>query len=594
MLTISPEKIWIFDRTAISEFGLCLIAFGACFPCTVATWIVSFGCFFCLVSSFGFYFDNIRKSVSDRRLIPAYLLLALCLLSFVSAAYADRPGYVFSKMFATKLTWFGFPLLAIVCRPSCNLDRILKSYFLGVVVFVVYSFCDVACGIRSCVNMSVFIEDGMNGLTTAFNYILNRAFAGTCIFVSVLFFFHICAKGSLMKQQLIFCLTSLLIFCLYEYLHSSRAVSFCGLFVLLISVFVFFHERKKIVLCLLGALLALTSVVLLTDNRISKSAKMVCSNGISGLLTQPEMDGKNEEPRAEIWNSVANINHHSFWRGYGEAHSTQYLIEDYKKKGFELGVGKQFHTHNVFLKTYLELGGIGVILLLAVMLSAPIFADSDRRKLIALAMLLLAMVDMTDIYICGCTSGAITFSMIAALLPSMSERDRVTKFNQLTEKSVCLTVTALSAVLVLVSFLLIRKEMAKDLFISSKVDSSQHESGYVYRMGKRSFKTFFNGDAYASNILVISKNKERQRSVSMDCLVSDEFNGDDVYVVCWDRGVAGKAIAHYDMNRKGVWQTLNLDMPAGYNQIELYIRKNNSFDLKKLSGCAEIRNLVVN
>ena len=70
------------------------------------------------------------------------------------------------------------------------------------------------------------------------------------------------------------------------------------------------------------------------------------------------------------------------------------------------------------------------------------------------------------------------------------------------------------------------------------------------------------------------------------CFVSDDYDGDYVYMILSDKDEASVGYAHYDLNNKGVWQELNILMPVSSGRVSTYIyfRKTGASSFSNLKG----------
>lgn len=110
----------------------------------------------------------------------------------------------------------------------------------------------------------------------------------------------------------------------------------------------------------------------------------------------PRMQLADEDPRVSIYNSALAHIHEVPFFGFGAGQQHQFVIEKYIEDGYTIGAQKRFDTHNQYLATYIELGPIAALLLIAIFVSLPLFFHGNAKRLSLMISLLYLSNMLTD------------------------------------------------------------------------------------------------------------------------------------------------------------------------------------------------------
>lgn len=178
----------------------------------------------------------------------------------------------------------------------------------------------------------------------------------------------------------------LMVFC---YLITSRA----GIFVMLVAlVFVTLVRFKygRVALIAMGGLGLIAGLVIMvgvlrTGSTDSVVAGLLHHNRLRGYTTDTQQDA-----RLLIWSCVPEALEGHWLLGYGPNCSQPALTAIYEQRGY-IGLNSIHHSHNQFFQTGLDIGIVGVLLLIA-MLAYPFLMRVGRMHEHTIALVFVAIV----------------------------------------------------------------------------------------------------------------------------------------------------------------------------------------------------------
>lgn len=121
------------------------------------------------------------------------------------------------------------------------------------------------------------------------------------------------------------------------------------------------------------------------------------------------------EPRITIYSCALRHLKDTGWGGAGFGASNKKMVEYYHEDGIELGMYYQYSTHNRYLKVWIEMGIVGLMAILLILISAPYFHSGQTRKNV-LCMCLVFGVSMLTENLLSTMGGLYTFFTLIALL----------------------------------------------------------------------------------------------------------------------------------------------------------------------------------
>ena len=114
---------------------------------------------------------------------------------------------------------------------------------------------------------------------------------------------------------------------------------------------------------------------------IITTALVLCAVGIGGVVLHPRSAGHSidEEPRMAVWKTALEQPTDYIAYGLGAGNSTDYLVERYQQRGWEIFYLRRFSPHNQFLGVCMDLGIVAAVLFVLFWLGIPWFFAGDKR-----------------------------------------------------------------------------------------------------------------------------------------------------------------------------------------------------------------------
>ncbi|MGN0236437.1 MAG: O-antigen ligase family protein [Paludibacteraceae bacterium] len=338
-----------------------------------------------------------RKNLRiGKHLIPFVLLLVYALWFAISISWADDVNE--AKNAANQ--YFVFPFLFLVAlfgvNPLYRDKRYLITFLKACVIIVPTYYFAVYCA----QNGNYFLY-GPSGHMPDFHLVLDKSYSShikhrlffcmvlTLGLVSIPTIYRQQAPLYQQKQALSWrvtcprwaqiCLLAMasIIICLGIYYTGSRASIFTGLLLLTTALLIRFVDKRH----WWRGILIIAALII----------AVFCT-----IKYHPRMQLADEDPRVSIYNSaLGHINEVPFF-GLGAGQQHQFIIDKYVEDGYTIGAQKGFDTHNQYLATYIELGPLAVLLLLAVFISLPLVFHGNARRLSLMLSLLYLSNMLTD------------------------------------------------------------------------------------------------------------------------------------------------------------------------------------------------------
>lgn len=573
------------------ELSACLFAFGISFPMPYSFYFFGFGVLLMLASTFMNWGINIKSIFSEKRLIPCWCLLALFVLGLISYTYAENPKEVMSTLFNAKAAWLIMPLVMLLCQPKVPMYRVMKAYIWGAFFSIILSLILVVVYVVRGDQLMAFFGSIWKGITMIFYDIMNRTYSGTNIVVALIFLLWLWYKKEIDKSVRAYYIFSAIVMVCFMLVNMSRSVILALIVVLCVAVVILLKNQKKYLLTGIAIIASLLCLISFTDNRLSATAKNMYSDFKDGTHLV-------DEPRVHVWKAVFEANHHHFFYGYGENMEANYLVPIYVKNGFGEGASCKLGAHNQYFTTYLDLGGIGLLFLIMLLVSAVVCTPKSYRRLSLLVVVLFAMVFMTETYAFR-ASGAMTFAFFITFIPGAEWTEEKLNLARIKWTSVYKILSLVSS-LIIVSFCAVIYYYATQPYMWDRTMKwgggklSEVTGGYLtYRIDKSRVSGAWNGSAFSYHLFLITR-QDKPQYMSVECYVSPKFNGTWAKISSEAADVSERSAAYYDMNRKGIWQTLTMPLPQGDNYVFFYVAKYGSWNFDDLEGYVLYRNPRIN
>lgn len=542
------------------DFLFYLFAFFCCFPQKISsTFLILFGVVFLFNSVIKFYISREFVWNVSKRLMPAFILLFISLLSFITIFYADNVELIFKRVFEQRLILLLLPIVALLRKRKFDFLAFLKVYIWGNFFFVVYSCMYV--GYQYWVADNVMLHrDFIDNFTHVCCLLQHRTYVCLSLVISYAALFYLLTKNYVSKR---FSIVYFVITFLFFILNNSRAEDIALLVVLGTILFYTFKRSKIKTLCvvIIIVLLGFVSIKVFPESRLSKQVeKIVEQKNIRAL----------DDPRIYIWESAISLAKDHILCGLGVNNYEKPLTQQYEQLNFMQGYISNYNTHNQFLGFQLEFGIVGVVLLLLLLLSFSLYSERNKRlfyyQLSGILFVSLFFENMLDRY-AGCATLA-----LFVLVFSWEDYSKNKSANVIGDK-ICYL---FSFVLILLLLITTYKDKSNEYgyFFNKNLFSRLSEGEKVYDFVEEAETPFIDKlDIVAfREFAVLNVLPEQKVFFEIQCKVDTSYTGQFVGVSFEDKFRNPKGLDLYDLNRKGEWQTLQLQIPSGRSCVVLFSR----------------------
>ncbi len=331
------------------------------------TWMVFNGADLLLRGKYNFELPNKNN-------IHLYFLLAFYLWMVISLFWTSDLGEG-QKILMKRISFLIFPLFAFFgVNRLYNLKQILLAFLLGTILstlaFIAF------CYVNYTKNPEWFSNLNQLGQYTISIY-KHRTYFDICLVLGVISYIYL--KDFIIKRtsSIFYYITFLLLIVLYwevVYFTGGRMSLIIFFIILILTGFKFLWEKgyyKLIVLFLLTALFS--SVIVLKNHSRMQHLE----------LTQEKL--QQFDPRYELWrNTIQCIQNSNILSGTGVGDCENVFVENHQKPEFRKYYYETESPHNEFLKTQLELGIVGTLLLIAILISVVVNNKSKNARFFTL------------------------------------------------------------------------------------------------------------------------------------------------------------------------------------------------------------------
>lgn len=554
--------------------GMCyFFAFSIAFPHNLSVWVFALWGFLFLGRKIA---DSIvaRRIVfapKERHYLPCLLLVVFSLLGLLSACVADEPNLVFQRVFGPKLALLLLPLFALMDDEQVDFSTILRYFILGNIVFIDYSIL-VVC-FKYWVNDDIELHRNLlRCFTEVCCSIVHRTYSGVNILISYVALFYLLGRERVTKGYSVFIFVYLIFTLLFLVLNNSRIITLAALLLWIgFGICYLMRGKKRLMLLLMGGLLLLLGLFVVVPSRTKDLVK-------NGQLTEKLM----QDPRARIWPEAYSLGMERPWMGYGLNNITERLVERYLAADFLEGAAQKYGPHNEYLNTWLQMGVLGLLFFIALLMAIPWSAPAERRAFAIFFTLLFAFVFLTESML-DRYNGCLTFAFFVALL---AKRDKKVDEGTSLGKAGWILL-GLLMLLPMVSFAVTR--VANRLGgPSSIIREDLFPPCCAYKVQPRDVVSFIHGARCVSYLPVAYcdlPDNEHLR-FEIDCVASDEFDGSTVKIIAEEDmpdGSVRPTECYYDLGRKEEQQLLSVDV-TGKRTIIVYLFGDAKLSFEELQG----------
>ncbi len=492
--------------------------------------------------------------------LPCLLLLALALLGLVSAGVAEQPDLVFRKTFGPRFSLIVLPVFALLLRRAVDTRGMLKYFVAGNALSIALSVYFVAYKVFSGEELELY-RDFFSNFTEVCTGFIHRTYLGLNILLSYVAVAYLTHGRTLGRGERCLWVLYLMVSLAFLLMSGSRIVVLCipmlAVYYLIIGICGVQGGKQKLVFLGGIAIIVLVGVFFMP----TRMGYMLSQEGACGMLAN--------DPRAEIWPNVWAMIQERPLLGFGLDNIEAPLVSSYLSHGFLEGVAFRYAPHNEYLSEWAQMGFGGVLLLVAILLSLPLSAGRTDRKLIWPISIVFAIVflseSMLDRYM-GCLTFAFFVSLMGRGRSDDGERNIGGRY-----------IKILIPVLLLIPVLFLISALRTSCFAPQKlINVPNNDDGKdIFEMREGNFASFLHGGQCVKRLPIAycDLREGESTSFSISCRCGAEFDGSSIRIIAERDMADGTHIptqCAYDLNRKGEWQELGLEL-SGRQTILIYL-----------------------
>jgi O-antigen ligase len=340
--------------------------------------LIMFACY----AIYTFFLNKKNNSNLDLKYLRVNILLILYFsISAISLMYSDNLIVGLAKIsdvLPLLIVPFSFALL-----PNLKNNKIKYTirilYIYGVLLILMFLFLNAVY--KNAINGNSVLQFVYSFVRNTFNpeYPINKiefwyfTYEGLTsiidlqpiylsLFINLAFIFLINLKENKIVQNILFYSLSV-IFLLFNVLVSSR--SGILVFFVIFGVYFLIYKATSVRVFIQNAVILLTfiffSFIVLFSNPITKDRIL---SVVSSDYISTSSNFSNQNIRFEIWNSAISLIKISPVLGQGIGDYEELLYKTYRQDNFTQGWENKYNAHNQYLETTLQIGLVGLIILL--------------------------------------------------------------------------------------------------------------------------------------------------------------------------------------------------------------------------------------
>ncbi len=566
-----------------------ILSFSIAFPQKVSSlalllWLIAF-----VVYKF-----NVRNGdvvISLKGKLASVVAVAYTALMLFTMVYSEDSFLVLDQVFVNSLPFLILPLCSLFGFGEIRFENVLRVFILGSFFSMIFMFLFFGWQYFVVGNVSMhrsLIEEQ----TYIFSFFTHRTYFGVNIALALFGIIHLYRKGLIGRGERALYVCFILLSFFFVVINNSRIITLVIILNILLFVLLLFKNSIKASLSIFAVGLGVMALFFIIPSRFSHTMDELREN-------------KFDDPRLMIWDSAKKLVAEHPVVGFGCANWSDELVEQYKKDGHELCYFYQYGIHNQYIGSWLDAGlpGLALCLFLLLSLAIPSERNRDKRFFAIMSMILFSLVFMVEEAI-GRYHGALSlgFALLLLDLHCIKDKDKNTTVSNNAVGYVYVVFTIVAVAIYILCFfdyrsnetpyyVLNRAEEKNSAIKRLPVDCKDATvTEIVDRNQKRKF--FHDGASYFYEMAAYYRttDKDKQRKFSVDCFVSSDFNGEWVRVSTEPSNRRDSALklasCYYNMEDKGKWQNLEIELPVGNQIVFLYTKVDSCFFLDKIQGCA--------
>lgn len=407
------------------------------------------------------------------------------------------------------------------------------------------------------------------------------------LITALIVFYYIYSEGWTKRKILCFLMITLLVSSVV-FLSDAR-ISLISL--LMVMFFIISREMKRhlkrhIFLLLVGLVFALFVFAIYQNDRI---------NNLLLSLFRDSVSLKDLDPRFVIWDCGLNCYNASShpWIGVGAGGSVDLLTAEYQRIDYMHASESRWGMHNQFLEILLENGVIGLLLFVAALVS-PLFIKSPFR-LFYLIWIPTLCVNLFFESMMSRSIGTYPITTIWILAGIVDEKARERCY--LPFRKIILLVIV--GIVILITSIVYNGKDKRELFSGfqrgfERVDDlpGTLPDEIVGCHGLKIDSTTMS-DTWRTWAMMYHRIDQKQMeesdslSYSLYFYASEDFDADELSIRIEERKQNSREV-YYDFDKKGTWQKLTISQRGLYGNIMflIYCRKKDSKDFSNMKGFA--------
>jgi O-antigen ligase len=392
----------LYER--INYYSLLLISFS-----------LPFGVLFCSYSIavfvinqilFGDIFDLLKASLKNKLV---WLFIGFYFLHLAGLLFTDNfQNGVFDL--EKKVALFIFPLLLfpVKIKPE-QIASILLSFVTGCFILSLVFLGNATYNYLTTGNWEHFILDYLSNGTG-----IHRVYASAYLLFSVYILVYIRKTKyfTFRHSGLLFNILSIHFIILIFLLASRTVVFICITSFIVFRIYTILETKKVLTnLVKLSLFILLSGSFLIFNSRINDIMSQVYTDLDKG---NSEMNHTGPNQRIEIWKAAGAIIKENIF-GVGTGDTEDALYKQYAVNNFKWGMEYKLNAHNQYLQTFIGLGLIGLLALLATFLFPAFIALRKRYYLLLGFIVLFSAACLTESMLCT-QKGVVFFAFFNSLL----------------------------------------------------------------------------------------------------------------------------------------------------------------------------------
>lgn len=304
------------------------------------------------------------------------VLVLIFFLYLIGVVFSTNMDYA-AKDVVLKLPFLLFPLLLFSLKnvfTESRIANVLKVFVVACAITTLVCLVNAICNYARSKDLFVFY------------YVRLSPYIHPSYFAMYLNFAIIVAASFLIKNDFkiaklaFWGLTGLIFyFSVFVILLNSKAGMLFLSFIFLTGL-IYLLSRKKYLSTVVILAVSLTSLYVIKKyfagitNRVESAVTVVMN---TDKIEKTAGDGTSD--RILIWQAASELIADNFWVGVGTGDVKDVLLEKYYEKGIALPFTKKLNAHNQFLQTFVALGVLGILALLALFVYPMVFAIKQKK-----------------------------------------------------------------------------------------------------------------------------------------------------------------------------------------------------------------------